>query len=189
MRAGIICLKMCQWWLSASEPNQFPLNSQSPALEDCGEIEVAGVEPLWIGFVLFVILFVFLLFEMCGFWSPNRGGLRPKRRIVMITCTISSAHIDRFSRLLLAVRLLVKVVCLIVARCCSLGCRRLLSHNVDPVEVAVVALLGAHDWRCWNGWLCDQVMWNGPIEITTLEVVHALLLNAIWDTDVDAVWT
>ena len=55
------------------------------------------------------------------------------------------------------------------------------------MEVAVLVLLRAHNRRCRDGWLGNQVVRNRPVEVAALEVLHALLLHAVGDADVDAV--
>ena len=70
---------------------------------------------------------------------------------------------------------------------CSLGGWGLLPHDVHPVEVAVVALLRADDGRGRDGRLGHEMVRNRPVEVAALEVVHALLLHAVGDADVDAV--
>lgn len=69
----------------------------------------------------------------------------------------------------------------------SLGSGGLLSHDVDPVEVAVLVLLGRDHAGSRDGWLGDQVVRHSPVEVTVLEVAHPLVLHTVRDADVHAV--
>ena len=63
---------------------------------------------------------------------------------------------------------------------------RLFAHNIHPVEVLVISLLGGHDCRGRDGGLSHHVVGNSPVEFFLLEVGHARLLDAVRDADVDA---
>lgn len=55
------------------------------------------------------------------------------------------------------------------------------------MEVALLVLLGRDHARGRDGWLGHEVMRHSPVEVTVLEVAHALVLHTVRDTDVDAV--
>ena len=63
----------------------------------------------------------------------------------------------------------------------------MLSHDVNPVEVAVVLLLGADNRRGRDGWLRNQMVRYLPLEVGGLEVADTLLRGAVGDADVDTV--
>ena len=76
---------------------------------------------------LFFALFVFLIFSIL-FWQKARSGTAHALLLLLLL-----PHVLPYPR------------GLVWSFLCSLGGWGLLPHDVDPVEVAVVALLGADD--------------------------------------------
>lgn len=66
---------------------------------------------------------------------------------------------------------------------------RLLSHNVNEMEVLIIVLLARWDnCRCWNRWLCNFLCEHGPFIVLFTEVLQPIFWNSVGYANVNSIW-